>query len=110
MKHHNSNLPMVKLPPDIDVTLFLIREELKCQRFFNALHEAGVDDCYYQPRLGKLILAKVGLDNGMDSTNEFYYKIIEKRSKKIETDNNSVMKQAFKVYIELMIEKKRIAS
>lgn len=107
MKLKLMQLPFVKLPPDIDFTLFLIREELKSQKFFNGLHDIGIDDCPYQTRLGKAVLASVGLDDGSDETTEFYFKTIEKRSKKIQTDNESIMRQAVKAYIELIIEKKR---
>jgi hypothetical protein len=102
-----NNYPLVKLPPSIDLTLFLIREELKSQKFFNGLQKVGLHDCYYQAHLVKAILYHVGLDDGTDATFEFYYKLIEKRSKKIEANNDSVMKQAFKVYMELMMEKRR---
>lgn len=109
MKLKHFKLPFTKLPPDLDLTLFLIREELKSEKFFNGLHEIGIDDCYYQTRLGKVILARLGMDYGSDEIFNFYYSLIEKRSKKIEADNNSVMKQAIKVYTELMIKKKRKA-
>lgn len=107
MKLKHSKFQLVKLPQGMDLTLFLIREELKSQKFFNGLHKAGLDDCYYQPHLDKLILASVGLDDGTDETYDLYFRIMEKRSKKIEPDNDSVMKQAFKVYVELMKEKEK---
>lgn len=107
MKQKFLQLPLVKLPPDVDFTLFLIREELKSQKFFNGLHDIGIDDCPYQTRLGKAVLATVGLDDGSDDTTEFYFKTIEKRSERIQPDNESIMRQAIKVYIELVHEKKR---
>jgi hypothetical protein len=107
MKLTSSQYPLVRLPANVDLTLFLIREELKSERFFNGLHDIGIDECLYQTHLGKLVLASVGLDDDRDETFQFYYKLIEKRSSKIGTDNDSIMKQAFKVYMELMIEKDR---
>ena len=47
------------------------------------------------------------MDDGSDEVFNFYYSLIEKRSKKIEADNDSVMRQAIKVYAELIMEKKR---
>ena|SRR5687767_6656312 len=105
-----SKFPLTKLPPSIDLTLYLIREELKCQKFFNGLAEAGIEDCYYQPRLGKVILANMGMDDGKDETFEFFYNLVEKRSKKIAMDVESITKQAFRVYNELLAEKKRKGS
>lgn len=107
MRLKHLKLPFTKLPPDVDLTLFLIREELKSQKFFNGLHKIGIDDCYYQTRLGKVILSRLGMDDGSDEIFNFYHAVIEKRSKKIEADNDSVMKQAIKVYFELISERKR---
>jgi hypothetical protein len=107
MKPGHHQHPLIKLPYKIDYCLFLIKEELKSRRFFDGLHSVGLDDVYLQPHLDRLILKSVGLDDGTDQTGEFYYKIIERRSKKIEADNDSIITQAIKVYIELMEERKR---
>jgi len=103
----NTQFPLVKLPQKVDYCLFLIKEELKSRRFFEGLHSVGLDDVYLQPHLDRLILKSVGLDDGTDETGEFYYKIMERRSKKIDADNDSIVTQALKVYIELVTERKR---
>lgn len=103
----NMQFPLVKLPQKVDYCLFLIKEELKCRRFFEGLHSVGVDDIYLQPHLDKLILRYVGLDDGRDETTEFYFKIMEKRSKKIHADNDSIVTQALNAYFELLAEKRR---
>jgi hypothetical protein len=110
MAENTSNRPLTKLPDTIDLTLYLIREELKSQKFFHALHQAGIDDIYYQPRLGKAILMNMGMDDGKDQTFQFYHTLIEKRAKKIKPDKDNITKQAFKVYHELVAEKKRRGS
>jgi hypothetical protein len=99
----------VKLPLDVDLVLYLIGEELKSQKFFNGLHKIGIDDCYYQIRLGKLILCHRGLDDSSDEVFNLFYALIERRSKKIEADSESVMKQTVRVYAELVmiIEKEK---
>jgi hypothetical protein len=107
MKHQNSQFPFVKLPASLDLTLFLIREELKSQKFFNGIQQLGISDCYYQPHLGKAILAQLNMDDGSDEIYEFYYKLIDKRSKKISADYKSLMKQTMKVYVKLTGEKER---
>jgi hypothetical protein len=107
MKFPKSQLPLVKLPHKIDYCLFLIKEELKSRCFFEGLHRAGIDDIYLQPHLDKLILESVGLEDGRDETNDFYFEIIARRSMKIKPDNDSIVTQALKVYIELLTEKKR---
>jgi hypothetical protein len=63
--------------------------------------------CYYQPHRDTLILQSIRFDDGSDETFNLYDAIIEKRSRKIEADNDSIMKQALKVYNEPMEEKKK---
>jgi hypothetical protein len=99
--------PLVKLPYEVQFSLYLIKEELKSRKLFHALHEVGLDDCYFQPHLDSLILRSVGLDDGTDETFSVYENIIEKRSKKIKADYDSITKQAFKAYQELKNEKKK---
>ena len=101
MKIRNPHSPIVKLPTDAQISLYLIKEELKCRKLFQALHEVGLDDCYFQPHLDSLILRSVGLDDGTDETFNTYYEILERRSRKIQADNDSIMKQALKAYMEL---------
>jgi hypothetical protein len=98
---------LVRLPEKIDYCLFLIKEELKCRHFFNSLHFAGVEDVYFQPNLDLLILKYVGLDDGNDETFDFYSGVMEKRSRKIAGNNEAIVGQALKVYIELMGERRR---
>lgn len=102
--------PLIKLPTEDQLTLYLIKEELKSRKLFHALHEVGLDDCYFQPHLDSLILRSVGLDDHTDETFARYDAILDKRSKKIEADYDSIMKQALKVYHELLNEKKKLAS
>ncbi len=37
---------MVKLPKHVDETLFLIKEELKSRKFFEGLHNVGLEDVW----------------------------------------------------------------
>jgi hypothetical protein len=107
MKPNIPRFPLVKLPAKVQQSLYLIKEELKSRKLFHALHEIGLDDCYFQPHLDSLILRSVGLDDGSDETFMTYHTIVERRSRKIEADNDSIMKQALKVYNELILEKKK---
>jgi hypothetical protein len=99
--------PLVRLPKNIEIILYLIREELKNQKFFNTFNKLGFGDVYYQTALGELVLTYVGLNDGKAETFNFYYKIIEGRSKKIQEGSDALTTQALKVYMELMLEKKR---
>jgi hypothetical protein len=108
MKHIHTPFPLVKLPADVQITLHLIREELKSRKFFYVLQEAGLDDCYFQPHLDSIILNSIDMDDGTDETFSLYDDIIDRRSKKIDASNDSIMKQALKVYAELMALKKKV--
>lgn len=108
MNLKNLNLKLVKLPPDIDMLLFLIQEELKSTRLFNGLAQAGLHDGSYQPHLGPLILATAGFPHRPDELYEFYLTLLNKRSEKITDDSESITRQAFKVYVELMMMKKSL--
>jgi hypothetical protein len=102
--------PIIKLPQESETALFLIREELKSRKFFHALQQAGLDDSCYQPHLDDLILRNLALNDDSDEVLYAYDKIMERRSRKIQPDNNSVMKQALKAYHELLVEKKKLAT
>lgn len=94
--------PLVKLPQSIDEILYLIREDLKCQKYFDGQAELNGTDSPYRPHLAKLILQRMNLDDGSDEVFEMYYKLVEKRSKKIGEDNDSIMKQVMRLYAELV--------
>ena len=106
----NSIYPLVKLPTDFQLPLFLIKEELKSRKFFNTLQQMGLDDCYFQPHLDTLILRSLDMDDDSDKTFDAYCEIMERRSKKIDTDNDSIMEQALKTYHELLDQKKKICA
>jgi hypothetical protein len=102
-------LPLVKLPSDTEIVLYLIKEELKSHKFFNGLRGVGLDDCFYQPNLSTLIIGYTGLADELDEPFEFYYKLLEKYSEEMEADNESVTKLALNVYMDLISEKKRLS-
>src|SRR4051812_17271106 len=89
----------------LDTILLLIAQELKIRKLFDGLQTAGFDDCFFEPYLGTVILAEFGLDDGTDETMNFYCKLIDKRSKKIKHNRESITKQSLKVYMKLAAEK-----
>jgi hypothetical protein len=102
-----SSFNLVRLPRQVEYTLFLIKEELKSRKFFNSLSKLGLDNSYYQPNLDELIMQHIELTDQSNETYDFYYAIMEKYSMHIEPNEESVMQQAFQVYLEFMLEKKR---
>jgi len=84
-----------------EITLYLIREELKTRKFFNTLREAGIEDVFLQPDLGTLILNNIGLDDGTDETFYFYSDLMDASSKSIK-DHETIKQLAIHVYQALI--------
>jgi hypothetical protein len=101
------HFPLVKLPSSVDLTLFLIREELKANRFFTGLYRLSLCDCFYQPHLGSAILSHLGFDNCPDDLFAFYTNLIDKHSEVLEEDMQSLTTHALEVYHELVSEQRR---
>jgi hypothetical protein len=97
--------PLTKLPQSTDTLLFLISQELKIRKLFNALHKAGIEECYYAPCLDRLILAEIGIEDVTNDVVEYYCNVMDKRSRKIKPNSESIMKQALKAYGELIAER-----
>jgi hypothetical protein len=104
---NTSAYPLVKLPQAIDEILYMIREDLKSQKYFDGQAALNGTDSPYRPHLAKLILRNMNLDDGSDEIFQFYFRLIEKRSKRIGEDNTSTMKQVMKVHAALLMEKGR---
>ena len=107
MKSKPSNSHLISVPWKMQLTIFLIREELKSRKFFASLRQVGLDYSYYQPHLDRAILQSIGLDAESDEVFDLYYRLLEKRCAKIRMNNRSVMRQALKVYRKLLCEKER---
>jgi hypothetical protein len=60
---HPSSRHLTNLSPRAKLILRLIYEDLKGHKFFDGLRTLGLDDDFYQPELGSLILEYVGLTN-----------------------------------------------
>lgn len=101
MNEVTRNYPVMKLPSHTELTLQLIREELKCRKFFNTLRKLGFHDCPYQPNLDNLIMAYVGLPDNDDQAFNFYYTVMDTHSELINETKESVIEQALEVYGEL---------
>ena len=103
----NSKKPMIKLPSETELVLYLIKEELKTNKHFTGLRMAGLDDCYYQSYLGSLVLAYSGFEDDSDEIIDFYNKLLDQYTEKLEPDNEVIMKCAFDLYTDLITEKKK---
>jgi hypothetical protein len=100
---------MPKSVQNSDLTLHLIKEELKSRKFFNVLRTVGLDDAFYQADLYSPILEHFELNDDSNETLDFYYALFEKYSVTVEANENSLTRAALDVYAELVEEKKRRA-
>ena len=107
MKLKKLNVQLLKLPSEIEFTLFLIKEDLKSNRFFNTLAKVGFEDNPYRSDFGIMVLASIGFEDRSDKLYELYYNLLNKYSEKIESDNKKNIKAAFNLYIDLIIEKRK---
>jgi len=94
------------LPSQKELILQLLKQELKSYRFFNGLREVGLDDSFYHSDFSSLVLTYIGFDDEENATYDFYFTLLEKYSTHFEPKEESVMKLALSVYLELLAELK----
>ncbi len=102
------NRSLINLPPKVQMCLYLIREELKSRKLFQALHDVGLEESCFQPNLDSVILNYLEMDDGTDETFRIYNGILERRSRKMEGSQESIMKQTHKAFQQLLIEKEKM--
>jgi hypothetical protein len=109
MNQTRSEFPLLTLPAKTELTLYLIKEELKSHKFFSGLRNLGLDDSYYHTDLSPIILANLGLNDETNETIDFYFALLDKYSQYIEPDRDrdSIMKEALNMYIDLIAEQKK---
>jgi hypothetical protein len=78
---------LVKLPEDIDLTLFLIREELKSFKLYEDLRKVGFEECPYQSDFTTAIFKYAGFDDLTDDLLEFYVSLLTRHTETIEPGN-----------------------
>ncbi|HEY0655482.1 MAG TPA: hypothetical protein VGD65_20245 [Chryseosolibacter sp.] len=105
----SKRIRLVRLTSKTELVLFLISAELKSSKFFKVLAQAGLEDCYYQHDFCGAILSYCGFEECTDELGEFYFKLVDKYTSKVEPDRDSVMKYSMKFYMALMAERKRIS-
>ena len=107
MKLKHLNLKLVTLPPDVELPLFLIQEELKGRKLFNGLAKLGFDDTNYAFNFSKLVFASMGFTSMPDDLFTRYFELLDKHCEKIEPgDAEQLTEAAFKIYVDLVIEKR----
>lgn len=96
--------------PNSELSLFLLREELKSYKFFNKLEALGFTETYFQPDLAPLILVTVGFTDKTDKLFDWYQGLLHYYSKQLKPNDESVNVAALDFYKELLKEKESSAS
>lgn len=102
---HNHELvrsPRIKIPREIQVPVFLIRHELQSRMFYKHLQEIGLEGCYFESFLDRLILASLHMWDGTDATYKIYFDLMDKWSNDINADEDVITRRALKVYAALV--------
>jgi len=107
MKLKNLNVQLLKFPSEIEFTIYLIKEDLRSSKFFNTLASVGFEDNPYRSDFSTMVLASIGFEDRSDALYELYYNLLNKYAKKVESDNKKIIKVAFNLYVDLIIEKRK---
>lgn len=102
-----SEYPQVRLPKKIDQLLYILSQELKNNKVFDSLADVGFDDSQGRSDFTFMILDII-FKEAPDELANVYLTLLIKHTKKLkDTERTSITKQAFKFYIDLMVEKKK---
>lgn len=106
--NYPKNTPLVKLPQQVEFTIFLLREELKNRKLTNDLGKIGFDSTICNSDFSDFIFSSIGLDEGSDDFYAWYLHQLDSFCKNIDlTDDLNISQEAFNFYIHLMVEKKK---
>lgn len=106
MKLKNLKTRLIKLPTNIELTLYLIKQDLKSTKLANGLAAIGFSDSLFETYYGSFVLSYLGFAENDDATHKLYFELLDKYSNKIDSSNESLMKYTMKIYVELQIAKK----
>jgi hypothetical protein len=106
MKLKNLKTRLIKLPTNIELTLYLIKQDLKSTKLSNGLAAIGFTDSFFETYYGSFVIAYLGFQENDEATHKLYFDLLDKYSSKVDSSNESLMKYTMKIYVELQIVKK----
>jgi hypothetical protein len=94
---------LVKLPPRLEIAVYLIKAELKNRKFMRGLEQVGFDTTFCSLDFGSLILKLIGFEIRSDETYEMYNQMLEACVDKLDQNENdeSLSEISFKFYVDL---------
>jgi len=107
LKHLNLDQHGISDDMDIQIPVFLISEELKARKLFNALASVGCDGCFCAPDLCDLVLAYVGFEDRPNDLYDFYFGLLDRHCQKVNHENDKPVKEALRILTALLVEKEK---
>lgn len=105
--NYPKNLSLIKLPQEVEFTIFLIREELKSRTFAIGLEKIGFDSTFCCSDFSSLIFSSIGFDNTSDKFFGWYLDQLDSFCKDIDIlEGTRLSEAAFNFYVHLMIERR----
>ena len=105
--NYPKNSPLIKLPQEVEFTIFLIREELKSRKLSNDLEKVGFDSTICSADFSSVIFSSFGFNNESDDFFSWYVAQLDVFCKNINLlDGATLTEEAFNFYVHLMIEKR----
>jgi hypothetical protein len=104
------NLGLIKLPPHLEIAVYLIKAELKNKKFVSTLEQVGLDPALCSVDFSSLILKLIGFESNSDKVFDFYSRLLESSTNDFDLREGEELlnKAAFKFYLELEMEKKKL--
>src|SRR5688572_10051850 len=100
------NTTLVKLPPNAELAIYLIREELKNRKLIMGLEQAGLDPIFSHTDFSKLVLSSIGYNTKSDELYEWYYSLLDEYTTRFDhNDMKTLLEQSFNFYIDLEVER-----
>lgn len=103
-----NNPPLVNFPSEFELTMFLIKSELKYVKFTNDLSSKGIDTYSGFLDFSLLISSIMGFDNSnyTDRFKEWYFDRQTNLVKNMDPENDKeLLEQAFRFYVDLINKK-----
>lgn len=104
------NLRLINLPPNIEITVYLIKLELKNVKFTNDLNNKGFDPCAGILDFSMLISSIMGFDDNLtDEFTEWYFDRQTQLVENIDPENDKELSElAFNFYVDLVFRKRAL--
>lgn len=101
------NLDLYGIPEDVEIQLpvFLIAADLKSRKLLNALTEIGCDACFCITDFCDVVFASVGFDDRPNELYDFYFELLDRECNKVNHENDTPIKEAYKIYTELVLKR-----